>query len=290
MTTAIVTGLLIGTFTNFLVFLSTSLSDWFESLYNQIYFNAMCVEINFTDINLNITGIYRTIYTFAIALLMMFFIKKMIETYMAWSNGDPETSPMSVLVGFIKALIIMISFGFIYETFVTIFYNLFESLSNTAFPGDTAKFIGLDENSLYATSFIGNAIYFIIMVLFILIYFQNIGRGIEMFILRLGLPFACIGLLNADGGAFKGYSQKMIKVAFTVIVQLLLIKLAIALLKPPGFHLAMSLATSIMAYKTPGLLNEFMATAGSGYYGAREMGSMATRFSVITRGMKKGIK
>lgn len=99
------------------------------------------------------------------------------------------------------------------------------------------------------------------------------------------MPFACIGLLNPDGGAFRGYFQKMIKVAFTVIVQLLLLRFTLALLSK--YHILIALATGLMAYKTPGLLNEFMATSG-GYYGSRGVGRMATNTKIIFSGMKKG--
>lgn len=106
--------------------------------------------------------------------------------------------------------------------------------------------------------------------------------------LDFGIPFACIGLLNADGGVFRGYFQKLIKVAFTVIVQLLLLRLTLVLLFK--YHVVIALATVMMAYRTPGILNEFMATAGQGYYGARGMSSIVTKTSVIKNSLLKGGK
>jgi len=287
MTTIILSliGLAVGIASStILTMIIENVGPWFNKVSNDMFFNAMCVEINFNDMNFNISGIYRAIYTFAIALLMMFFIKKMIETYMAWSNGDPETSPISVLIGFVKALIIMICFGYLYEVFVDVFYNLFQSIYNAAFPGGNQ----INNVNPAGMNLIGMFLYSVTLIFFGLIVLQNAGRGIEMFVLRLGLPFACIGLLNADGGAFKGYSQKMIKVAFTVVVQVLLINFAIALIN--GNHYVLALATANISYKTPGLLNEFMVTSGSGYYGAREAGSIAARGKIIAGGMLKGGK
>lgn len=78
---------LIGTL---LGWIAQALMSWFSGVYDAMFYNVMCVEVNFKDVlsagTFNLTGLYQAIYTFAIALLMMFFVKKMLETYMAWSN------------------------------------------------------------------------------------------------------------------------------------------------------------------------------------------------------------
>ena len=148
---ALVTALIIS----LLGFIVKMLMTWFLSVYSAMFYNAMAVETLFYDIidngSFNLTGLYQAIYTFAIALLIMFFVKKLLETYMAWSNGDPETSPMSILIGFLKAIIIMITFGFIYETFVEIFYQMFMSMMNGAF-GEVQKDLDIVKNSLGSIS------------------------------------------------------------------------------------------------------------------------------------------
>ena len=89
-----VVGVLIATAISFLFgFIAQAIFNWFNGVYDIIYFFTNTPFI-------------------AIAILIMFFVKKMIEVYMAWSNGDPEVSPMTVVVGFVKALIIMICFRF----------------------------------------------------------------------------------------------------------------------------------------------------------------------------------
>ena len=103
-----------------------------------------------------------------------------------------------------------------------------------------------------------------------------------MLVLRFGVPFACIGFLNADGGVANGYFQKMIKVAFTIIVQILLLRLSIALLTKA--HIILSLACVNIAYKTPSLLSEFMVSNNQGYYG---LGG-ASKAMAFTKFMKKG--
>lgn len=241
--------------------------NFVNNLLNNFFYDAFAVETNFYDMvnrnTFNIVSLYHAIYIFAISILIMLFVKKMVETYFAWSNGDPDNSPLQVLIGFVKALIIMVSFGFLYETFVDIMNSLYQSITNSAF-GDTSGLADLFNtqkdwvNALLNS--MGMIFYVIIAIQYVLVYFQNLSRGIEVLILRLGIPFASVGLLNADGGVFRGYIQQFIKVAFTVIVQLTLLRLSITFLL--STHIILALATSTMALKTPGILSQFLITYG----------------------------
>ena len=278
----LITGLIVG----LLVWLAGIIMTWFLPMYEQMIYAGLCVEIFFKDLgSFSVTGLYQAIYTFAIALLIMFFIKRMIEVYFAWSNGDPETSPLTVLLGFIKALVVMISFGFIYEVFVEVFVSMYESFMVAGFGSASISIKEAENINSQAGIFlnaIGSLFYLVVAIYCLLIYFQNLGRGIEMLVLRFGVPFACIGFLNADGGVASGYFQKMIKVAFTVIVQILLLRLSIALITKA--HIILSLACVNIAYKTPNLLSEFMVSNNQGYYG---LGG-ASKAMAFTKFMRKG--
>ena len=48
-----------------------------------------------------------------------------------------------------------------------------------------------------------------------------------MLVMRLGIPFASIGLLNSDEGVFPDYIRSFLMTAFTLIVQLALMNLSI---------------------------------------------------------------
>ena len=107
-----VVEVLIATAISFLFgYIAQAIFNWFNGVYDVLFWNAFAIEINFRGLsNFSISGLYNAIYGFAIALLIMFFVKKMIEVYMAWSNGDPEVSPLTVALGFVKSMIIMICF------------------------------------------------------------------------------------------------------------------------------------------------------------------------------------
>ena len=83
---AIITALIVG----LLSWLIKLVFEWAGSTYHGMFFNAMAVETSFYDVIdgglFNISKLYSAVYTFAIALLIMFFVKKLAETYFAWSN------------------------------------------------------------------------------------------------------------------------------------------------------------------------------------------------------------
>ena len=91
---------------------------------------------------------------------------------------------------------------------------------------------------------------------------STMSKGMELFILRLGFPLACVGLVNPDGGVFKSYSEKLIKSVLTVLVQIILCKIAIVLIF--NVKLLFGIAAIIMAIKTPKFLQEFMLGGGTG--------------------------
>lgn len=68
--------------------ISQAILTWLSGVYSSMFYLTFAIEISFRDIatNFSISGLYNSIYIVAIAVLVMFFVKKMIETYMTWSN------------------------------------------------------------------------------------------------------------------------------------------------------------------------------------------------------------
>ena len=68
--------------------ISEAILSWLSGVYTSMFYLAFAIEISFRDIatNFSVSGLYNAIYIVAIAVLIMFFVKKMIETYMPWTN------------------------------------------------------------------------------------------------------------------------------------------------------------------------------------------------------------
>lgn len=48
----------------------------------------------------------------------------------------------------------------------------------------------------------------VFVIVYFILYFQFLMRGLEILILRVGIPLACVGLLDNDKGVFKAYLNK----------------------------------------------------------------------------------
>lgn len=68
--------------------IAQAILNWLSGVYTTMFYLAFAIEISFRDISstFNIAGLYNAIYVVAIGILIMFFVKKMIETYMTWTN------------------------------------------------------------------------------------------------------------------------------------------------------------------------------------------------------------
>ena len=82
-------GALIATIIVFILsWLAEAILNWLSGVYTTMFYLAFAIEIAFRNIatNFSVSGLYNAIYVIAIAVLIMFIVKKMIETYMTWSN------------------------------------------------------------------------------------------------------------------------------------------------------------------------------------------------------------
>lgn len=77
----------------------------------------------------------------------------------------------------------------------------------------------------------------IFVVCYFILYFQFLMRGLEILILRIGVPVACVGLLDNDKGVFKTYSMKFFQSAFAVVIQICLCKLGVGLMLNIGVNI-----------------------------------------------------
>ena len=162
---------------------------------------------------------------------------------------------------FVRAVVIALSFDFLFdlliETSMQFGTELLNSLALDNMLPNWGYVIEFAMTSLFS-AFIG----LIATILFVILFVHFLVRGVEMLILRLGFPLACIGLLESNSGVFQSYSQKLFKSVLTVIVQIILCKLGLALIFTS--HWFYAIATIVMAIKTPSFLQEFMLTGGSG--------------------------
>ncbi len=110
----------------------TTLNSLFKSMVNLVFFIER--ELNAIQIQggskIDFNGIYQVIFSYACFILVIVFISKLIKTYFLHDNGDPEKSPIHLVIGMLKAVIVMICFKEVYDIFVGITSSFLDSILN----------------------------------------------------------------------------------------------------------------------------------------------------------------
>lgn len=191
-----------------------------DSFLKDLFYFVFYIEKQFVNAGINFDTIYKLIYEWAIIILIIVFIKKMIQTYFLWKTGDDDVSPIHVLLGVFEAITIMICFGWLYTFVINIAGSFFEQLMTSIDrPNDfsTSSLIQNSSNGLFSA-----IISLVLVIEFLILIFQFIRRGFEILIMRCIVPFTCIGLLSSNGGSFSIIIKKFTQNILTVILQLTL--------------------------------------------------------------------
>jgi len=209
--------------------------------------------------------LFDILFGFGISLIILKFLKKGFETYVIWTDGDADEEPISLLTNFFKAMAVAICFPTIYGWLGQIVEELTNELLVVI--GASAAYDWAAWTSGISSLGLVTAIFGLVFIIcYFILYFQFLMRGLEIMILRIGVPLACVGLLDNDKGVFKSYSQKFIQSTLAVVVQICLAKLGVGLML--NMHVFWGVACMILAIKTPKFLGDFILTTGGGGGGA----------------------
>ncbi|CAK7075763.1 conjugal transfer protein TrbL family protein [Tissierella carlieri] len=223
-------------------------------------------------------SLFDVFFSAGISLIIIKFLKKGFEIYVLWTDGDADADPLLLLTNFARAIVVALTFPIMYGWLVEVITDLMNkaigALGLDANPNVSSILTNLASGGI----FIGIAL-LVFFIIYLLLLIQFYKRGFEILILRIGMPMACVGLMDADKGVFKSYIQKFFQSSITVLVQVVLAKLGLVLMI--GGHYIWGFAASYFAIKTPKFLQEFLIMSSSGgsmmntvYSGARlvEMG------------------
>ncbi|MFB5678081.1 conjugal transfer protein TrbL family protein [Paenibacillus terreus] len=206
-------------------------------------------------------SLYDILFSFGIALMILKFLKKGFEIYVLWTDGDPDEEPLFLLTNFFRALAVAICFPTIYSWLAQIVEELTDLLLNAI--GQSTSYDWQVWVEVISSAGLVTAIFGLIFVIcFFILYFQFLMRGLEMFILRVGIPLACAGLLDNDRGVFRAYAQKFMQSMLAVVIQIALAKLGVGLMLQN--HIFWGMACTVLAIRTPRFLSDFLITTGGG--------------------------
>ncbi len=239
--------------------------------------------------------LFKVALAIGLSFIVIKFLKKGFEVYILWTDGDVDREPLLLLTGFIKALVIASCFPIMYKYLAKLIEEItllmLASLSNAeevvdgvitlSVTGITGKALASNANIIGVGGIIALVIFIIYSIMCLLLYIQFIVKGLELLILRIGLPIACIGLMDSNDGVYKTYMEKIIKVTVGVVVQIILFRLGLVFMI--SFNPFWAIASMMLALKTPEFLNEFIVTSRSGggglskvYYTSRMAGNVGS--------------
>ncbi len=254
-------GILTGLISNVIGGADTVINSAFNGLIDMCFNSENYISSNFGSTVIDFSQLKALILTLAISLIVLKFLKKGFDMYIMWTDGEADTPPLTYIVYFIRAIAMAVSFSILYDWVVQIAKSFGESMLQTMNMADNISLTTTIAN--IATTGLFNSIVALIgLILLFVLYIQFLMRALEMFVLKLGFPLACVGLVNPDGGVFKSYSEKLIKSILTILVQIILCKIAIVLLI--NVKMLFGIAAIILAIKTPKFLQEFMLGGGTG--------------------------
>lgn len=211
--------------------------------------------------------LYTYMAALSLGIAIMLFLKKGFEIYILWNDGDSDLDPVVFLASFIKMTVVIVwfssAYGYGVEVATNIFNKLLESITGNVtgkdFLAGLLNFVDLNNGFLF--------IIFIVVLLInaIRLVIQFFGRGIELFILRIGVPLAALDMLNADAVAWRAYLKKLIQITLTLELQIFLFFLSLMIPIDGIKNFIFAIAIQLTAIKLPSFLSELLVvSAGNG--------------------------
>lgn len=240
----------------------TALEEYTNLVDYQMVFNCVNVFKDYTGVS--VETLANAVFLFASYIIMIKFIWKCFNQYHLAVDGDEDASPMILVVNFVKAIALSMCFGILFNYLVGI-------------GGDIAAFIlaklkikhelnfvkiiaGILTTGQYVMSdLMAMGVYAILAVILNVKFIKN---AIELIILRVGISFAVVGIMDADGGVFKPYVKKFFQIVLAVIIQVACFKLSLLMML--NRHPLWALAFMSMALNAPAFLQEFIMTNQGG--------------------------
>lgn len=226
--------------------------------------------------------LYWYIYGVVASFVILKFLWKGFSIYILWRDGDADSSPQGMLTGAIQATVFIVAFPALYNIMVDVTLEIGNGILSILGIGLEAT---LGAITVASFGLFNILVFLIFLVVAFVLRVKLIGRGFELLIMRIGVPFACLGLLDSDYGVFKSYMQTFYRALFTTVIQVAMLDISFLLME--GENFVLGFASIGTAFNAPLLMQQFLVAIGRGGGGLTQKfytGSMAIR----AVGMLKG--
>lgn len=209
-------------------------------------------------------------YGVGISLIILKFLKKAFDIYVLWTDGDPDADPFLLLTNFVRAVGTALIFQWLYQIFVDICRDVTDQIMSAISQGTSPTIEWV--NAITSMGIVPAIAGLIFLICYLILLFSFMARGIEMMVMKIGVPLACVGLLDNDKGVFRAYINQFVKAFVTTIVQIMLVKIGLSLMLNATIisasNIFWGIACMIAAISMPKILREFLVpTTGEGRIG-----------------------
>ena len=233
--------------------------------------------------------LFEIVLGFGVSLIILKFLKKGFDAYILWTDGDPDYEPTALIIRFIQSIAVAVTFPILYGWLAQITEDFTDELLiaiNQSTNMDWQAWVNGITSLGLVTAIFG----LIFVICYFILYFQFLMRGLEIMILRIGMPMACVGLLDNDKGVFGEYVKMFFKSMLTVIIQICMLKLGVGMMLNTGINMNVfwGVACLVLAIKTPQFLQQFIIPgSGGGASGAINNVYHSVRLIGMVKGLKK---
>lgn len=256
--------------------------------------NVIYPEKNITILGKYYTEFSKFIKSIAMSVIILYALWYGFKVYILWKDGNPEENPKEMGIRFISAMSIIMC----YDEVLSIVSALISEIINKIMEIGS----GISGGSIGSYFGAGLSVISIIGIIFSIIYwfqywkmmFSTIKMGIELFILRLGVPLACINIVHPQGSTWNAYVLTFIKNYVGICLNVLLMQIGTKIFDSTagGFFCAVWASAFLsLANGSKDLLNQFIVSSSNGIngqqvfnmggtvvgYGARIAGTVARK-------------
>lgn len=280
------TGSLMDDIYKMMVYFQEATSDMIQSVFFIEESLALSGTLNAHRVNSALSAAYL----FMIALVALKLCWQGYKVYVLWKDGEAEVSPVNMLVNSIYAMGVALAFPVLYKIGFEVAIGISRSIANV-FPfslmleesiilGDAPDLV----KNLFSTMSQNIVVCVLLLaycIIYVILFFKMLFRGVHLLLYRLGVPFAVVGLVNSDGGIWKSYVQIYFQQLMITLIQDFCIRMSLVLLASASGSIfsagktIFSIVFLVCAFSTPKIFNSILQNNGGGGRGTQVIYTVA---------------
>ncbi len=261
---------------------------------NSLFTISLNLEVYMLKLGNSFKAVQVVIYVYAIYLIILKFVKKILDVYALQVDGDSNVDIQILITNFFKAMVISMSFTTIWGWILEIVLDFGEKLVQAVNVIDIGEQINMLQELDLGDVDVGSPTTVLIPVFLFLatiMWCILLKNGMEFWLVRLGVPLACCGLMDSDQGVFKQYMKIILKEILTILIRIFMLHISLTLLAIKGDvgesdnigRILLAFSAIIVAFSTPKMLSELLIQQNGGS-GARAMSNIYMG-SMLLRGV-----